>query len=88
MNIVVNRAEISEFGIYKEAGAIVVGFKSPANATIHSLIVQIEEESSELGRDGLGMYVEIEVSLPLTADEQHLIRELANACDRTLRQSN
>ena len=60
MNLVLNCSTVAESGIYEEAGAIVLGFKFSDGAPIHSLIVQIEEETSHLARDRMGMYVEID----------------------------
>jgi hypothetical protein len=60
MNVVLNRSAVGEFGVYRQAGVIVLGFKFPTGAPIGSLIVQMEEETSSLARDGLGMYAEID----------------------------
>jgi len=60
-SVVLKRSAIDEWGIYVEAGAIVLGFKYLNGAPIQSLIVQIEENSSGLVEDELsGMYVEID----------------------------
>ncbi len=126
MNIVLNRSTVADFGIYKEAGAIVLGFKFSHDAPIHTLIVQIEAQASELATDNAGMYVEIddaafyggvldfqyneaderirlelatgkyrginviqiEIPLPLNADERQLLRELVSSYNSSLARKN
>jgi hypothetical protein len=55
------RCSVGEFGVYQEAGVIVLGFKFAHSAPIGSLIFQMEEVPSTLASDRLqGLYVEID----------------------------
>jgi hypothetical protein len=59
MNVMVTGSQLKEFGIYEEGGVITLGFRFVHDLEIKSLIVQMEESTSELRADGYGIYSEI-----------------------------
>jgi hypothetical protein len=56
----IRRANINEFGIYEEGGAIVLGFRLAPAASFQSLIFQIDIAGSDQRRDQFGMYTEFD----------------------------
>jgi hypothetical protein len=56
----IRKAEINEFGIYEDGGAIVLGFRLAATASFETLIFQIDIEGSDQRQDQLGMYTEFD----------------------------
>jgi hypothetical protein len=60
MNIVLSRSAVVEFGVYEENAIIVLGFKFKTGEPIRSLILQMEEPTSNLAQDKWGMHVEID----------------------------
>lgn len=58
--ILVRKADISEFGIYEEGGAIVLGFRLASKASFESLIFQIDIAGSDQRHDQFGMYTEFD----------------------------
>lgn len=55
----IQRADISEFGIYNEAGVFVLGFRLATGSSFESLIFQIDNIGSDQRCDQFGMYSEI-----------------------------
>jgi hypothetical protein len=54
MNVMVTGSQLKEFGIYEEGGVITLGFRFVHDLEIKSLILQMEESTSELGLTGTG----------------------------------
>ncbi|MCA3081001.1 MAG: hypothetical protein ING71_19715 [Rhodocyclaceae bacterium] len=56
----IRRADISEFGIYNDGGAIVLGFRFATVTSFGSLIFEIDNIGSDQRCDQFGMYSEID----------------------------
>ena len=60
-DIILTRSAIDEWGIYAEFGVIVLGLKYLNGAPLHTLIVQIEEDTPDPADDELsGPHLEID----------------------------
>jgi hypothetical protein len=55
-----DRSAVVEWGIDEQVGTILLGLKYQDSLPIQTLIIQIEEETSSLAKDGWGMHVEID----------------------------
>jgi hypothetical protein len=60
MHIHLRRSALTEWGVISDSDTCGFGMKYSEGAPVHTLIVQIQAEGSELARDSMGMYVEID----------------------------